>query len=275
MNRQRVVALAALAAATWTTAARAQEAAPPQQHDATALAKATQNPVGDLISLPFQFNFNTGGDLDERTFFNLNFQPVIPFKLTDEWNVIARTIVPINSAPGPDGTRFSGVGDIQQQLFITPRKPGGIIWGVGPAFSLPTATATPFETGTYSAGFTAVVLKMTGPWVLGSLVSQFWPLTDEGGDPETDLFILQPFVNYNFGHGWALASAPIISANWNAPDGQQWTVPIGLGITRTTVFNRRPMNVGFQDHYNVERPDGSAGQLLRFVIVLLYPIAKP
>jgi hypothetical protein len=269
-------ALVAMAGAGFIGVAAAHAQAPPQPaHDATELAKATQNPVGDLISLPFQFNFNTGGDLEDGTFFNLNFQPVTPFKLTDEWNLIARTIVPINSAPGPDGTRFSGVGDIQEQLFVTPRKPGGIIWGVGPAFSLPTATATPFETGTYAAGFAAVVLKLTGPWVLGSLVSQFWPLHDEGGDPETNLFILQPFVNYNFGHGWALSYSPIISANWDAADGQQWTVPIGAGITKTTTLGHRPMNVGFQYYYNVTRPDGSAGQLLRFVIAPLYPTAKP
>jgi hypothetical protein len=130
------------------------------------LAKQSQNPVSDLISLPFQFNFNTGGDLGDRTFFNLNFQPVIPFKLTDDWNAISRTIVPINSIPGPDGQSFSGFGDIQEQFFITPAKAGNFIWGVGPALSMPTATAEPASTGTWALGPTAVILKMTGPWVL-------------------------------------------------------------------------------------------------------------
>jgi hypothetical protein len=231
--------------------------------------------VSSLVSLPFQFNFNTGGDLEDATFFNVNFQPVVPFKLSSNWNAIARTIVPIDSVPGPNGEQFSGVGDIQEQLFITPAKPGGIIWGVGPALSLPTAATAPLRTGTWAAGPTAVVVKMTGPWVLGGLVSQFWPLSDGGGEPETDLFILQPFINYNLPRGYALAFAPVISANWDAPSGQEWTVPLGLGITKTTVFNRRPMNVGVQYYYNVERPDGAAGQTLRFVVSLLYPSAKP
>jgi hypothetical protein len=64
---------------------------------------------------PFQFNFNTGGDLEDETYFNLNFQPMIPFKLTDNWHAIARTILPINSLPGPNGTRFSGFGDLQSR----------------------------------------------------------------------------------------------------------------------------------------------------------------
>ncbi len=246
----------------------------PQQepvHDATDLAKQTQNPVANLTAVPLQFNFNTGGDLEDTTLLNLNFQPVVPFKVTENWNLIARTIIPINSFPGPEGTRFSGVGDIQEQLFFTPAGSGGTTWGVGPALSLPTATAAPAETGTWAAGPTAVIVHMTGPWVLGGVVSQLWPLSDAAGDPETDLFTLQPFINYNFGVGWALAFAPIITANWNASDGNQWTVPLGLGISRTTIFNRRPISLAAQYYYNVERPDGAPGQQLRLFISFLYP----
>ena len=254
------------------TAGLAFAQAPQEQtHDVDALAKQTQNPVANLTAVPLQFNFNSGGDLEDRSLFNLNFQPVIPFKVTENWNVIARTIVPISSYPGPDGTRYSGLGDIQEQLFFTPAKEGRLTWGVGPTLSLPTATAAPAETGTWGFGPSAVVVKTTGPWVLGALISQLWPLSDAGGDPETDLFTLQPFVNYNFGHGWALATAPIITANWNASSGNEWTVPLGFGLSRTTVFNRRPMTLGVQYYYNVERPDGAPGQQLRFLISFLYP----
>ena len=256
------------------TPALAQATAPPPPeaaHDVNALAKETQNPVGGLTTVPLQFNFNSGGDLDDRTSFTLNVQPVIPFRATGNWNVIARTIVPIESLPGAEGVRYSGVGDIQQQLFLTPAKPGRLIWGAGPTFSFPTATTTPAETGTWAAGPAAVVVKMRGPFVMGALVSQLWPLSDAGDDRETSLFTLQPFVNLNFGHGWAMSVSPIITANWNAPDGNEWTVPLGLGVTRTTVFNRRPMNLGVNYYYNVERPDGAAAQQLRFAITLLYP----
>lgn len=269
--KRHIRVLVAIAVGLTALSAEARAQPPAQEHDVSQLARTTQNPVGDLTTLPFQFNFNTGGDLEERTFFNLNFQPVIPFKLSEDWSVIARTIIPISSFPGPGGTRYSGLGNLQQQVFVTPSRPGGIIWGVGPMFSLPTATASAFETGTWGAGASAVVLKMTGPWVLGALVSQVWPMADDGGDPETDLFTLQPFVNFNFGHGWALSYSPIISANWNASNGNEWTVPIGGGLTRTTVFNRRPMNLGVQYYYNLDHPDGSAAQQLRFIVALLYP----
>jgi len=78
-------------------------------------------------------------------------------------------------------------------------------------------------------------------------------------------------VNFNFGHGWAMALSPVITANWDAPVGDRWTVPVGLGLTRTVVFNRRPMNLGISYNYNIEHPAGTAGEQLRFTVTLLYP----
>jgi hypothetical protein len=249
-----------------------QPAAAPS--DTTALAKQSQNPVSDLISIPLQFNFNTGGDLSDATLFNLNVQPVIPFKMTPEWNVIARTIVPLDSVPGSDGTSSSGVGDIQLQLYLTSSRPRAFIYGVGPVFSFPTATAPPLRSGTWAAGVGFVGLTMKGPWVIGGLINQYWPVSDTGGEPKTNLLVLQPVVNYNFGGGWALSFSPSITANWDASAGNEWTVPLGLGITKTTVFNGRPMNIGLSYFGNVTRPEGSAGYQLRFAISLLYPEKK-
>ncbi len=241
-----------------------------QEHDATALAKKTQNPVSDLISVPFQFNWNQGGGFEDGTFFNLNFQPVAPMGF-EKVNLVLRTIVPYLSFPAGGSERATGIGDIQAQLYFTPKNPGNVIWGIGPMFSFPTATNNFADTGSWAAGPGAVVLTMPGAWVLGGLAQQYWTYHDEGGEPETNLFVFQPFVNYNFGKGWALSFAPLLTANWDAPDGEEWTVPLGLGITRTTVFNRRPMNIGVQFYRNVERPTGAAETQIRAVIALLYP----
>jgi len=244
-------------------------AAPPV--DATALAKESQNPVGSLVSVPFQFNFNTGGDLGERTLLNVNLQPVIPFRVTDRWNAVARAIVPLDSVPGEGTTRFSGVGDIQLQMFVTPAIAPAIIWGLGATFAFPTATVDPVQTGTWAAGPSLVLVKLTRSFVIGGLISQIWPLADAGDAPETNLLTLQPAINFNFGHGWAIAFSPVIVANWDAPAGDQWTVPVGLGVTRTVVFNQRPMNLGISYNYNLEHPAGTAGEQLRFSLTLLYP----
>ncbi len=244
---------------------------PAAEPDATGLAKETQNPVGDIVSVPFQFNFNSGGVYKDQTFFNLNFQPVIPIHLTPKWTFIARTIVPIVSIPTTDGVSYSGVGDIQEQTFLTPARPRGIIWGIGPAFSFPTATAFPAKTGTWAAGPSIVLLATPGPFVLGSLFVQLSPMTDSNGSPRVNNFLWQYFINYNFGKGWALSTAPSITANWDADRSQRWTVPVGGGLSRTLVFQRQPMTLGFQYYYNPIRPDNSNSTTLRFNVVLIYP----
>jgi len=243
----------------------------PAAGDMSDLARKTQNPVGDLLTFPFQFNFNNGGAYGDETMFLLNFQPVLPFALTDDWNVISRTIVPFYSFPDAGTDRATGIGDVQEALYLTPKNPGSLIWGIGPVFSLPTATNALVKTGSWAVGPGAVALTMKGPWVIGGLLNQFWNFSDHGGRPETNLFVLQPFINYNFGKGWALAFAPLLTANWDAPDGQKWNVPLGLGVTRTTVFNGRPWNVSVQYYANVERPDNGPGNQLRLVLAPIYP----
>ena len=113
------------------------------------------------------------------------------------------------------------------------------MWDAGPVVSAPTATSG-LQTGSWAAGPTFVALAIPGSWVIGALVNNVWTFSDAGDDPEMNQFLLQPFVNFNFGKGWAIASVPLITANWDAESGQQWTVPMGAGISRTTVFSDGP-----------------------------------
>jgi hypothetical protein len=263
----------ALSLSAALVAAQEGEAAP--KVDATALARQTQNPVADLVSIPFQFNFNSGGGLGDGSLYNLNFQPVIPVKVSPSWNVVLRTIVPYISSPTASGAQQAGLGDIQMQAFLSPSRPGKLIWGIGPQFSIPTATNPLFRTGSWAVGPAAVAVIMPGNFVIGGVASQVWTFADAGGDPKVNLTLVQPFINYNFGHGWAVSTAPIITANWDAASGQQWTVPLGGGIVKTLVFNRRPMNVGAQYFYNVVRPDAAPASQFRLVVALLYPTSRP
>ncbi len=127
------------------------------------LAKKTQNPVSDLISLPFQYNLGFNYGPYNRAQHVLNTQPVVPFKLTGEWNLITRTILPVLSQPKPreDDSRF-GIGDLNSTLFLSPGKPGKVIWGAGPILSFPTATDEMLGTEKWSAGISGVVLTMPG-----------------------------------------------------------------------------------------------------------------
>ena len=154
-----------------------------QQGDGQALAKQLSNPVADLISVPFQFNYDSGFGTTDADRWLLNFQPVIPFSISENWNVISRTIIPFTSSGGltPGASTTNGIGMTTQSFFFSPKNPtaGGLIWGVGPAFGLP-ATDETLGPDVWSAGVTGVALKQTGRWTVGLLGNQLWSVS--GGE---------------------------------------------------------------------------------------------
>ena len=235
------------------------------------LAKAAQNPVGDLISLPFQNNMNFDVGPADRTQNVLNIQPVWPIALSKNWNLITRTIVPVISQPAPGNERTNGLGDLNFTGFFSPKQPGKIIWGVGPTLVFPTATDDVTGTDKWSAGPSVVVLTMPGQWVIGALVSNVWSFSGDDERADVNSFLMQYFVNYNLPDGWYLTSAPIITANWEAESGEQWTVPFGGGIGRVFRIGRQPINMQTQVFYNVETPTNGAKWQWRLQVQLLFP----
>lgn len=222
----------------------------------TELAKKAQNPVADLISLPFQYNlaFETGPH--SRRMHTLNIQPVVPIHLNEEWNLIWRTILPVTGWPdgGRDQNEF-GLGDLNTTLFLSPAKPGKVIWGLGPILQFPTGADPVLGSGKWGAGPSAVLVTMQGPWVIGSLVSNTWSYAGLSNREDVNQFLLQPFINYNLPKGWYLAFSPIITANWKADRDQRWTVPVGGGVGRVFQIGRQPVSFSVAAYYNVERPD--------------------
>ena len=246
-----------------------------QKAQAAALAKETQNPVADLNTIPVQFNWNTGGGLGDQTLQVINVQPVLPLPINKTWNIVSRTVVPIVNAPLPLGDRSTGIGDIQEQLFLSKQKSGKVIWGIGPILSFPTATNGVLETGQFALGPTAVVLTMPGHWVIGVLANNMWRIAGSSDTEAISAFFVQPFINYNLSRGWAISTSPSITANWNAPSGQQWTVPLGFGVSKVDMIGKQPVNVSLQYYHNVVRPDNAGADVVRMVFALLYPRAHP
>lgn len=246
--------------------------------DPTALAKESQNPVANLISVPFQFNFFTGGALGDRTLYNLNFQPVLPLKLTGDVTLIARTIVPILDMPiaDPDtgeDARESGLGDIQQQYFLTPASSGRLTWGLGPILSYPVATNDLVRTGDWGAGPTGVLVVNAGNFLIGVLATQLWTYAGDDEGPNLNQLTLQPFINFNLPDGWAISTAPLITANWSAPSDQTWTIPLGLGFSKVTAIGRQMTSLGLQFYENVEYPSTTGREQVRLVASFLFPEA--
>ncbi len=243
------------------------------------LAKIAQNPVGNLISVPFQENayFNVG-PLD-GTQNVLNIQPVIPFSVNGDWNIITRTILPIISlpafVPGQGGT--SGIGDLQISAFLSPANPGGLIWGVGTVTQLPTHSNDVLGNNNAGLGPSFVVahLAQGDPWVYGVLVNNVWSVGASGNPlgnaPKYNNGLIQLFLNFNFESGAYLTSSPIVTVNWEARGSQQWTVPMGGGAGKIFKFGKLPVNIQIGAYYNVVRPDFSNNWQIRAQVQFLFP----
>ncbi len=237
------------------------------------LAKQAQNPVANLISLPLQnnTNFDIGPDDETQNIFNI--QPVWPFEISDSFNLITRTILPVVSQPdiftGGEG-RINGLGDTIFTGFLSPRNSKTLIWGAGPVFLLPTATDDALGADKWGAGPSAVLVAMPGRWVIGSLFNNVWSFAGSG-DRDVNLFTWQYFVNYNMANGWYLNTAPIITANWEADSDNTWTVPFGAGIGRIFKIGRQPINALAAGYYNAVSPDSGADWQLRLQIQFLFP----
>lgn len=244
-----------------------------QAKSAEDLAKAAQNPVANMISLPFQNNTNTGIGAKDETQNIMNIQPVWPITLNEDWNLITRTIVPIVSQPDifTGEGRVNGIGDTTFTAFLSPTNSGALTWGAGPVFLLPTATDDTLGADQWGAGISAVALAMPGKWVIGSLVSNVWS-GGSSNEPDINLFTWQYFVNYNMDNGWYLTTAPIITANWEADSEHRWTVPFGGGVGKLFKVGNQPVNAQISAYNNVITPDDyGADWQIRAMVQFLFP----
>jgi hypothetical protein len=272
MRRRRsvaAIAVAALAAAVLATAPTRAEMS------AEELAKLAQNPVGNLISLPFQNNTNLNVGPDHGTQDILNIQPVIPISISRDWNIITRTIVPViwNPSLGAGVDSRSGIGDTVLTAFLSPANPGSWIWGAGPVLQIPTNSNTEFGNKNWGLGpsFVALHLEHGSPWVYGALVNNVWSLTSDRRGGAYSNGLIQPFVNYNLAGGLYFTSAPILTVDWKADSSQRWTVPIGGGVGKIFHLGKLPVNTQLSAYYNVVRPDLAANWQIRAQVQLMFP----
>lgn len=243
-------------------------------------AKA-QNPVSSMYSLPLKLTLDFGAPDDEAVFFNVN--PVLPVTVGD-WNLVNRIIIPaivsvdgfIGGTPdipegAPSQDRETGLGDINYSLYFSPADAKGMIWGLGPSINLPTANKDPLGSGKWSGGAAGVVLLQPKWGTYGGLIRQLWSFAGDDDRSDVNQFLIEPFLNYNLEGGWYLITDMIITANWDAPSSQRWTVPIGGGIGKLFSIGKQTINSRLEAYYMVEKPDNAPDWQIIFTWQFLFP----
>ena len=264
--------------------------APAQILLADDLAKQSQNPLGTIISVPFENNFYSGIGPSESSLYALNMKPAYPVDI-GQWSLINRFILPAIYSEGQDGPVPPGVGidagyagiielaqgsafglgDLTYQAFFSPKDSGNWIWGVGPALVLPTATEDRYASEKWSAGPVFVALSMPGSWLYGVLAQNVWSFAGDSSAPDVNSLLFQYFLNYNLNDGWYLTSTPVITANWEASSDNQWTIPLGGGVGRLVKHGKLPVDYKLTVYKHIERPEFGAKWNVQFTIKLLFP----
>jgi hypothetical protein len=278
--------------------AAAQSVAPGPPPDASSaddtaeLAKKLQNPIASLISVPLQSNFDFGGGpAGHGSQYLLNIQPVIPFKLDPDWNLIVRTIIPVTQLNSVLPQNVGGMGDIVQSFFLSPSQPvAGLIVGAGPVFLYPTATDDRIGANQFAAGPTGVVLKQTGPWTFGVLANQLWGFggighngsggdtvlgedgfttaTPKGRSNRVNSTYVQPFASYTFPTKTTISLSAEATYDWT---GRQLSVPLVGGFSQLLKIGPQIISVALAGKYAAAQPAGAPGWGVRLSLTLLFP----
>lgn len=268
-----------------TPAATTPEAEGKAEESLTELNRQLTSPISSFWSIAFQQNNYLLGINGEKRHWNsnLNFQPLIPVALTNDWNLITRPCVTLfNSVPHPKSDqpqgieRTTGFGDtmLAEMVSPSPNLVGHWMFGLGPTFIFPTASSDYTGQGKWQAGPAAVVGYLSHKWVLGAFVQNWTSFGGSGNRPGTNHMNLQPIVAYFLPDGWSIGFSGNILADWKADKaGDTWTVPVGLGIGKVVKLGRMPVKLGLAAQYMVHHPD-NFGQIWNIQLAVVPVLPK-
>ena len=248
----------------------AQEAKPAAS--AEELAKKLSNPVASLISVPFQNNLDVGIGTYNGSRYTLNFQPVIPVKLSSKLNLITRVIIPFITQYNisGEGSYQSGLSDAVASAFLSPAEAkNGLTWGAGPVFLLPIATNDLLATKKFGVGPTALVLLQTKGWTLGALANQIWSVAGNKDRSNVSQMFLQPFINFNWKSGAGIGINSEITQNWEAGTTSAFINPTVSAVTK---LGKQTISLVIGPRIQVAAPEGNKADFgLRAVLIFVFP----
>ena len=236
---------------------QAEEMPDAKQGSDADLAQQLSNPIADLITIPVQMNFDYDiGPHDDGFKLQTNIQPVIPFSVNDNWNLITRTIIPViyqDDLFPSTGADF-GLGDINMSLFFSPKLPtsAGWLWGVGPVLLFPTATKSLLGAEKWGAGPALVALTMRGPWTVGMLANHIWSYAGDSDRQDINSTFMQPFMAYTTPNAWTYSVQSETTYNWET---EKWSVPVNVAVAKLVRWGKLPVSLQAGVGYWLESPD--------------------
>lgn len=238
------------------------------------LAKQLANPIANLISVPLQLNYDDKYGLeDDGSKYLLNIQPVIPFSIGTDWNIITRTIFPLvdNNDIPVEGAGESGLGDIVASQFFSPKEvtSRGWTWGVGPVWLLPSATDETLGGEKWGIGPTGVALRQMGQWTYGILFNHIWSFAGDDDRADINATFLQPFASYVTKTHTTFALNTESTYDW---ESEEWSVPVIFTVAQMLKIGKLPVQISLGAKYWADSPEnGPEGWGGRFQFTFIFP----
>jgi len=250
-----------------------------QEEEVKDVAKEAQNPLANVISLPFQNNTDFGIGPYDKTGNVTNIQPILPVTLGKKgWILMNRFIIPFPkftpNSESENANNVTGIGDITYTAWFAPPSKGKVTWGFGPSMIFPTASDDLLGLGKFSIGPSLVFVQATSKYVLAAVITNWWSVGGDSDRADFTSFYFQPIFTYFLPNKWYLSSAPILLANWEVHKDQRWVVPFGAGIGKMFNIGKQPVDLVAAGYYNVVRPDGYANWQLRVQFKLIFAKGK-
>lgn len=224
------------------------------------LAVKLSNPVASLVSVPFQNNVDYGIGNFNGSKYTLNFQPVVPFALSKELNLITRYIIPLvdqHDVTG-EGKGETDLSDATISAFFSPAgSKNGWIWGAGPAFLLPIGSDDLLSTRKWGIGPTALILRQVKGFTYGFLMNQLWSVAGDENRSNVNQLFLQPFFAYNWKSGAGLTMNSEMTFDWE----NKATAALNPIITGVTKLGKQAVSLGVGPRIPLAAPSQSKPDL--------------
>ena len=249
-----------------------KQLSPEEQATRLELAKEVANPISNLARLPLRFTYQSGIGPKHAYTWGLLASPLIPFNLSENWDLVVQTNVPLDYvAPVADGvdSKF-GLGDTLQGFYIVPTAPGrrGWIYGVGPEFLWPTATNDSLGAGKFGAGPTAAIIRQVGGFTYGAVAYQVWSYAGDEDRRSVDSTVLHPLFTYTFPTATSVTFDSASEYDWLA---HQWTVPVQFTLAQVVLRNPHPVQLSITYRYFADKPAGGPDWGIGFNVIVLFP----
>ena len=259
-----------------------------EKQDLEEISRKLDNPLTSLWSLTFEDKIRLlyGDAVDGNTAANtLFFQPGLPIPVGNQGSMVLsiRPVFPVVTSPVFDSSgsgsvsgHETGFGDIQLLSLLGPNRIDGVVWGAGLTFKFPTASKDVLGSGKYQAGPAAMLFKLGKPWIVGTMVQHWWSYAGDDNRSETNKTDIQYIIRHSLPNAWSVGMGPTISIEWEEDEGDRWTVPIGLGVTKTVRFGNTPVKFRAEIHYALIYPETLGTRwtfLFRFAPVIKSPFS--